>query len=314
MFLSVLIASRNGSATLPDVLDSLARAERPAEGFELVLVDNGSTDGTADTCRSYADRLPLSVVEEPRRGKNVALNRAIEAARGDLLVFTDDDVVLPPNFLSGYRALAGREGAYAIFGGHIVAQWQSTPDPRILEEVPLVQAYTVTETDRERGPIKAGRLYGPNMAVRRKVFDSGLRFDARIGPDGRRSYVMGDETDFLARAEARGFKAFFEPDIVVRHKVSERQLERRWIERRALITGRTQVHSSMRKHGALPRTATLFGFPRWALRRYLAAELRALPHRLAPSRRGGYAAVWECAFMRGYLAEYRQQNRPDGGR
>ena len=308
MFLSVLIASRNGARTLPDVLDSLSGAVPPPDGFEIVIVDNGSTDDTAATCRAYADRLPVTVLEEPRPGKNVALNGAVDAARGAFLLFTDDDVILPPNFMSGYHDLACRERDSGLFGGHIVPLWQSAPDPRILEEVPLVHAYAITEADRERGRIKAGRLYGPNMAARREVFDTGLRFDERIGPDGRRSYAMGDETDFLSRAESAGFAAFFEPDIVVQHKVLDVQLGLPWIERRAVITGRTQLQASLRKHGGtLPAVDSAFGFPRWALRKYLAAELKALPHRLRPSRPGVYAAVWESAFMRGYLAEYRSQ-------
>ena len=313
MLLSVLIASRNGSRTLPDVLDSLLRAQAPPDGFEVVIVDNGSTDGTAETCRAYSERLPVEVLEEPRPGKNVALNRGVDVTRGEIVLLTDDDVVLPPNFMSGYHELAVREQGYGLFGGHIVALWQSTPDPRILDEVPLAQAFSITEKDRERGPIKAGRLYGPNMAVRREVFHDGLRFDERIGPNGRRTYAMGDETDFLTRAESAGFAAFFEPDIVVRHKVTDAQLGLPWLERRAIIAGRTLVQASLRRRGSLPEHAATFGFPHWALRKYLVAELKALPHRLRPSKPGAYARVWESAFLRGYLAEHRAQSTSRGG-
>lgn len=306
MRLSVLIASHNGAGTLPDVLDSLCQADKPADGFDVVIVDNASADDTEAVALSYSNLMSVRVVREKRAGKNIALNTGLASLSSDLVVFTDDDVILPQNFLTKYKLIAENEPSHSLFGGHIAALWPLNPDPRILKEVPQGSAYSITEQSRKRGSIEAGRLYGPNMAVRQRVFDTGLRFDESIGPNGD-NYVMGDETDFMIRAENSGFTAWFEPDIVVQHKVNEVQLTPQWIGRRAFIAGRTMVYLQLRENGKLADTKEIFGFPRWAILKLFKEELIALQARIQPSKPGLYYSTWKSAFMRGYLFESRKQ-------
>lgn len=306
MRISVLIASHNGASTLLDVMESLCRAEKPIDEFEVVIVDNASNDDTKAVSLSYSNTLPVRVVSEKRPGKNIALNTGINAVSGDLIVFTDDDVILPSNFLAKYQLVAESESSHSLFGGHIVAHWPCDLDARILEEVPQGPAYSVTARSRKRGPIEARRLYGPNMAVRRNVFDTGLKFDEAIGPNGD-NYVMGDETDFMMRAERSGFSAWFEPDIVVQHKVNENQLTAQWIRRRAFIAGRTMVYLQLRERGKLSDVKLIFGFPRWAVLKLFKEELLALQRQMRPSTPGLYHTMWHSTFMRGYLFEYRRQ-------
>ncbi len=306
---SLLISSRNGAARLPGVLDGLSGAESPPGGFEIIVVDNASTDRTAEVLHSYATRLPLTVLVETTPGKNVALNRALDIASGELLVFTDDDVRLPTNFLSGYDQVSRRRPDCDLFGGRIVPEWPRDPDPRILLEVPLATAYALTEADRGEGSVEPNRLYGPNMAVRRAVFDSGIRFDESIGPNGGR-YLMGDETDLLIRAAAAGFDAHFAPEIKVVHRIREEQLHDRWIARRAFIAGGSMVHNQLRRNnGRFPATPRLAGIPRWAALRLAAAESSVLLRKAVNSRPGWHRALWERGFLRGYVDEYRRQSR-----
>ena len=72
--LTVLFATRNRAELLRDVLEAYCHLQSPAGGWKLVVVDNGSTDQTPQVVSSFADRLPLHLVIEPRLGKNVALN------------------------------------------------------------------------------------------------------------------------------------------------------------------------------------------------------------------------------------------------
>ena len=79
--LTILMATYNGSGTLPDVLCAYPALESPDGGWELVIVDNGSSDNTKDIIASFHQRLPLTYLFEPRRGKNVALNTGLESVR-----------------------------------------------------------------------------------------------------------------------------------------------------------------------------------------------------------------------------------------
>jgi len=98
--LSVVVACLNAASTLPEQLDALSQ-QTFSGPWQLVVADNGSTDGSAEIVRSYSDRIDLIVVDAPAR-RNVAYprNRGVEAATGDRLVFVDADDVVHPDFLA----------------------------------------------------------------------------------------------------------------------------------------------------------------------------------------------------------------------
>ena len=104
----VLFSTFNGADTLPAMLESLTRLTPPPGGWKLVAVDNGSTDGSGDLLRSFPGRLPLTVLSEPAKGKNRALNRGLEIAKGDLVVLTDDDIIAGADWLSAWASVADR--------------------------------------------------------------------------------------------------------------------------------------------------------------------------------------------------------------
>src|SRR4051794_1841821 len=107
MRLTVAICTWNRADLLAKTLGNLCTLDRlPGADWELVLVDNGSTDSTRQVADRFAGRLPLRYVVEPLRGLSNARNRAIREARSDLVVWTDDDVLVGPGWL---RAYAGAE-------------------------------------------------------------------------------------------------------------------------------------------------------------------------------------------------------------
>ena len=116
-YVSVVIATRDRASFLADALDSLAAQER-APAFEVVVADNGSRDGTADLVARYAARGGMDVrytfVERPNRG--AARNAGIAVARGAVVAFVDDDVVVPPGFLAAHAAAHAGTFPLAVSG------------------------------------------------------------------------------------------------------------------------------------------------------------------------------------------------------
>jgi glycosyltransferase involved in cell wall biosynthesis len=106
--ISVIMTTHNGAATLlltPEALKGL----RPAgQAVEMIAVDNASSDGARAILEDYQGALPLIALSEPRQGRSFALNRALDAAHGDLIVFIDDDILPEPQWLQAYRAAAER--------------------------------------------------------------------------------------------------------------------------------------------------------------------------------------------------------------
>ncbi len=119
MFISVLICTRNRADSLRQTLDSLFCRNNPQlPEWEAVVVDNDSDDHTAQVCRDFRERFPghFRFLVEKKPGKSNALNTAIAAARGDILAFTDDDVLCAPGYLQGIRTVFDRYPADGVQG------------------------------------------------------------------------------------------------------------------------------------------------------------------------------------------------------
>lgn len=238
--LTVLIATYNGAKTLPEVLKAFCRLQTPAGGWKLVIVDNGSTDATKEIIHSFVDRLPLSYLFEPSRGKNAALNTGLAHVEGDLVVLTDDDVLPRSDWLLEMRGAADSHPSFSLFGGTVVPRWEIPPEEWILvilAWVPVGLVFGNTDPSWNEGPIKPYCLFGANMAIRAEIFEAGYRFSVRIGPRGR-NYAMGSETELTLRLGKAGFMSWHCKQAVVEHIVRRFQMNRAWILGRSLKFGR----------------------------------------------------------------------------
>ena len=301
--LTVIIASYNGSKTLSPVLDAYTRLRAPEGGWKLVLVDNASTDGSAELIKSYQDRLPLTYLYEARQGKNPALNQALQHVEGDLVVFSDDDAIPEPEWLSQLVLQARQQLQYAVFGGRIVPRWPFPPPQWVLDWVPLGVTYAVLD-DSPTGPIAPGMVWGANMAVRAEIFANGVRFDESIGPKGQH-YPMGSETSFNETLGKLGHQAWHCAAATVEHIIRPQQLEQQWVLQRAYKFGRGQY---LKERGDWPENMPLWrGIPRWKWRKLMAQHWRRLKGRLRGDRREIFKASWEIAYLQGYLFQANQK-------
>lgn len=306
--LTVVFASHNGSDTLRLMLDAMTKLKPPAAGWRIIAVDNGSTDSTLDILRGYVGLLPLTVLNEPKRGKNRALNLAIEQVHGDLIVFTDDDVLPRTDWLCNIRQGADMNPDYDIFGGAILPFWVSEPPTWLIENVPVGIAYAITDPHKIDGPTGAGSIWGANMAVRSRVFDAGYRFDEAVGP-GPGRYRMGSETEFTTRLSRLGYRCWHLPHAKVSHIIQSHQLEPRWVIERAYRFGRDMFYKDFdpslrsdaerRSH----RVPTIFGVPRWAFRFAAQQAIVAACARISGDRGRWIQARWDVAYWHGYLRE-----------
>src|SRR3972149_11592204 len=110
MFITVLICTRNRAPDLRISLETLLTpADLATRDWEVIVVDNDSSDETSAVCRGYEAEFPghFRFLLEPKKGKSNALNAGIAAARGDVIAMTDDDVLVPPGYLNGVRRIVG---------------------------------------------------------------------------------------------------------------------------------------------------------------------------------------------------------------
>lgn len=194
--------------------------------WELLIVDNNSTDDTRMVAEHYNEKLPLTYISETKQGKCFALNHSIKKAKGDLLLFCDDDVIVEPDWLSAFVEAAENRG-YSWFGGRVKPNWKNAKPPWYREET--VAAFRGYFGDYDLG--ESSRVYkkgdklplGASLAIRREVFDKIGEFRLDLGPRGKLRGV-GDETDFLERAIAAGFKGWYVGNTKVLHYVGKERL------------------------------------------------------------------------------------------
>ena len=238
--ISVVIATLNRSSSLTRLINELS-AQVDAPPFEVIVGDNGSSDDTRRVVENARDRLQVHYVQEERPGKSRALNAALRFARGELIIFTDDDVIPQPDWLSQLYSAAQRYPDMNIFGGQIDVN---------LEEVPswikrsfnlmglLTSAHNHGESDTR---YKYGQYpFGPNMAIRRHLLTGHeAPYPVHLGPGT--DCPVGDESVFFMKFSPPAARdRIFVPSARVFHEVENENIKFHSAIRRCYIAGRGQ--------------------------------------------------------------------------
>jgi glycosyltransferase involved in cell wall biosynthesis len=200
---SVILCVRNGAATIAEQLAALA-VQHCAEPWELVVVDNGSTDGTVAVVREWEARLPVLTVvpAHERAGLAYARNVGARVAQGSLLAFCDADDVAHPGWLSGLTAGPGQAemvgGRLELdrLNGPLARQWRARPQPVALP------------TALEYLPYAAGA----NLAIRKEAFQAAGGCDERFTS-------CGDDLDLSWRIQRQGGSLVYAPEAVMHYRL-----------------------------------------------------------------------------------------------
>lgn len=296
---SIIICTSGRAAFLRETLQSLAGVRVP-EGCacELIVVDNASTDDTPAVAQSAKmPSMPVRSIREERRGKGHAYNAGLAAARGDVLLLTDDDVRLPPDWISGMAApiLTGR--ADAVAGGVRVAA--------SLERPWMTPGHPARLASTERlDPDNPDAMIGANMAFARAVLARVPAFDPELGPG---ALGFGDETLFTWQLREAGLRTATAFDVVVEHHFAPDRLLRVNLLKMAAALGHSGGYLSYHwKHDALP----LPGVRLAKCRLWLWGWRLAHPRACSPQE-GMSAAEIELVQKVAFLEQYRrEQKRP----
>lgn len=309
--ISVLFATHNGAATLPLMLRSLLELSGNVD-YEIVAVDNSSKDETPLILDIFKEILPLRVLQQPRRGKNPSLNLGLSACRGDLVVLTDDDVIVDPDWLSAFQACAEIHPDVDLFGGPIAAHWTTPPPQSLLDAVNTAMMFGITPSETKDGPVSPLNIWGANMMVRKRVFDDGHRFDETIGPSGG-AYIMGSETEFNVRIQRSGYNNWFCSSALVSHIIREHQLTVEWVAQRAFRHGRSEyMHAAAKPVPVTEKVTTVLPVPRWIFRKICEHALFALGAKIRGDNVSYVRNRCDYMFYRGYLHQALQRGRRSG--
>jgi glycosyltransferase involved in cell wall biosynthesis len=300
MRVSVVICTWNRAALLEQTLAQLAHLRMPAGvQWEVVVVNNNSTDATDATIERHRARLPLRRLFESRSGKSFAANLAIAQTESELLLWTDDDVLVDPDWLKEYVAAARAWPDATFFGGTIEPLFAVPPARWISRNVDLLTApYAIQQYGPGVRPLGDREIpFGANMGMRRQVLH-GEAFNQRLGPFG--TFVLrGEESELIHRLKSQGHWGVWVGTARVKHYIPAGRLTQDYLWKSYVALGRTEARVQGMRRGTVPR---------WAVRRYVTA--RTVMGLLAPFKgRRWLWALRAAAKAWGVIQECREMSR-----
>ena len=253
-FVTVVVPTRNRAGLLGAALESLVEQDYPPERFEVVVVDDGSSDGTPGIARRFATQMAgpnLRLLRQPPTNVNVARNRGVADAEGSVLAFFDDDELAPAGWLSALVDAANRHPEADCFGGPYRLRFEGRR-PRVCRAcLPLEGA--VDQGDKERS---VRWVASGNMMVRRRAFDRAGLFDESMSG---RHY---NEIEWMHRYASVGGRTVYVPTAWIVHRRTPEMLRlgtRLW---KAFSGGQREVWFRMKIGQPVRGMRRLAGIPR----------------------------------------------------
>jgi glycosyltransferase involved in cell wall biosynthesis len=294
---TVVVCTHNRSTLLAPCLESLALQTLPPREFEIIVVDDGSTDATPAVCACFNHLPHLRVIRQANAGLGAARERGWRAGSAPVVAFLDDDAQAPPDWLALALARFDRNAATpvppAALGGPTRGKWEA-PRPPWLDDS-LAIWLTVWNPFAEYRESSDEHLFvGANMFFLRTALETVNGFNPTLGRRGA-SLLSHEESELWSRLQASGFRAAYDPAVWVFHYVPVDRLTKKWFRRRIYWEGISLARRAETAPNPGRAIAMVFGsfFSRVVLSYFI-----------HPAH-WGRSIAWQChlAYKFGYAAE-----------
>lgn len=239
--ISVIICTYNRDLYIEESIRSVLNQNHTGINYELVLVNNNSTDKTDSICTTIFQSnsiIPIQYYIETQQGLSAARNRGIALAKGEIIVFIDDDAMMFPDFIAQLSNAYKQHPEMAASGGRIYPRFESKA-PNWMSRF-LIPLMSVIDKGEHPKPFK-GAAYpiGANMAFRKSVIDQIGLFDTALGRSGK-NLQGGEEKDIFNRIKARNLSIIYLPFVRVYHVIPDARLTADYIRKMGIGIGSSE--------------------------------------------------------------------------
>jgi glucosyl-dolichyl phosphate glucuronosyltransferase len=255
--LSVIVPTRNRVDRLKRFLDSLKRQTLSVNSFEVIVVDNGSSDHTKSVVQSFAPSLPLSYSFKEEPGLHVGRHEGMRLAQTGILVYADDDVEAEPTWLEAIND-SFDDPAVTLVGGNVFPAFEESPPAwlkclweRHVYKGQALGALSVLDFGKGRFEIDPGYVWGCNYSIRRDILLRAGGFHPDGMPPEKLRYRGNGETHVSNYIRASGLKSVFDSHASVHHLVTKDRMTEDYFCKRYFAQGISDSYANIRAAGGI---------------------------------------------------------------
>lgn len=238
--LTAIICTYNRAKYIGPLLESIAANNLAKEEYEILLVDNNCTDNTREICEAFVNAhkdVAFRYVVETEQGLSAARNKGIKEAKGDIIVYIDDDALVDTWYLRTIVEYMSDHPEISAVGGPIIPSYEDTEEPkwmtRYTKELLCGFLYYGEEERSFPGDRYPG---GGNAAYRAEVFEKVGLFNTALGRKGN-SLMGAEEKDIFDKMKAQGMRFMYLPKMILHHIIPQKKLEKDYFDRLTLQIG-----------------------------------------------------------------------------
>lgn len=231
--LTVIICTYNREKYIRNLLESIARNTLDKNEYEILLVDNNCTDNTRAVCDAFAQAhkdVHFRYVIEPEQGLSAARNKGIREAKGDLIVYVDDDAQVDEHYLQDYVDCFAQQPQVMAAGGPIEPLYETAEPAWMTDYTKALLCAWMNYGDKQRHYPKGRYPGGGNAAYRKAVFEQVGLFNTELGRKGT-ALLASEEKDIFDKMHALGMEVVYLPTPVLHHIIPQTKLEKPYFDR-----------------------------------------------------------------------------------